>query len=241
MYFASRRVGKAVGDYDMLNEGDKVLVAVSGGRDSMALLELLRYRQTIAPIHYDITALHVDLSIPDLAIDSLRDYFVREKISYHIEKVDPLKGKTWEEMDCFTCSRIRRKAFLEMAEKFGCNKIATGHHMDDIAETIVMNLFCRGEIGAMCPKQELFKGKYAIIRPLAYLKQRDVQGFIEADDIFYLKKNKCLKSEDSKRIMLRHMLDDMEKELPAVKKNIIRGLTNIKKDYLIDVFDDEEG
>ena len=121
---------------------------------------------------------------------------------------------------------------MEVAEKYGCNKIAMGHHMDDIAETIVMNLFYRGEIGAMCPKQILFGGKYAIIRPLAYLKQEDVQAYVDSDRIFFLEKNKCPKSEDSKRIMLRHMLNDMEKELPAVKKNIIRGLTNIKKDYL---------
>jgi tRNA 2-thiocytidine biosynthesis protein TtcA len=230
----SKRAGKAMGDYGMLQDGDRVLVAVSGGKDSLALLHVLLYRQKFIPIKIKLTAVHIDAGIPGFPLNKLIKYFQKLSVDYIIEKIDFLKGKKMEDIDCFWCSWNRRKALFSLAEKLGYNKLAFGHHMDDIVETILLNLFFRGEIGAMRPNQVLFKGKLTVIRPLAYEKEAMITQFAKAKKFKNLCRYQCPRSATSKRALMKKFLKALEKENPKVKNNIFMGLQNIKKNYLLD-------
>lgn len=148
-YYISKKAGRAIIDYRMISDGDKILVAVSGGKDSLALLQVLRNRQSFVPISYSILAVHVDLGYKCIHPKILVDYFKNKGYDYHIEKRDVLKGKSRSEITCFWCSWNRRKALFEVAKQFGCNKIALGHHKDDIAQTTLLNLLFQGEISTM--------------------------------------------------------------------------------------------
>jgi tRNA 2-thiocytidine biosynthesis protein TtcA len=231
-YFVSKKVGKAIGEYDLIQNGDRIMVAVSGGKDSCALLHLLKYRQSFAPIDYSITAVYIDIGIPGFPVKKLVRHFEKEEIPYSIERCDALKSQSWDDINCFSCSRLRKKAIFEAADRLGFTKIATGHHLDDIAETMMMNLLFNGEISTMCPKQEFFGGRFTIIRPLAYLQAQDIMRFVKKENIFYIAKNKCPHSEDTNRIRIRKLLAQMEKVNPHIRKNILRALRNIKLDYL---------
>ncbi len=232
----SKRAGKAIGDYQMIEEGDKIAVAVSGGKDSISLLHVLRHRQQIAPIDFEFKAVHVDFEFADFNPQKLIEYFEREEFPYIVEKMDSLKGEKWEEIDCFWWSRNRRKALFALAEKMGFNKIAFGHHLDDIVETILLNQFYRGEIGAMRPKQELFGGKITIIRPLAYEREENMRILAEKLDIQSIGgQSKCANDETSHRMKIKVMLRAFEKDNPQIIKNIFKSLQNIKTDYLLDV------
>ena len=170
-FYISKGIGKAITDYDMLSDGDKVCVAVSGGKDSLTLLNILNARRKFVPIKYELLAVHIYLGYPCQHPKILAQYFQKIGVDYHIEKVDILQGKTRRDISCFWCSWNRRKALFEAADRFGCTKVALGHHRDDIVETILLNLFFHGEISAMSPKQKLFDGRVIIIRPLAYVDE----------------------------------------------------------------------
>ncbi|MFH1359461.1 MAG: ATP-binding protein [Candidatus Omnitrophota bacterium] len=228
----SRKVGMAIGDYDMLQDGDKVIVGVSGGKDSFTLLELLLYRQTFAPIHFDLMAVHVDFGILGEKVERLKDYFEKRQIKYLIKKVDLLKGKTWEDIDCFWCSWNRRKVFFQIAQRFGFNKLALGHHLDDIAETILLNLFFHGNTSAMVPKQELFNGKLTIIRPLAYIQEKETVHFIKRRKDLQYSACQCPNSDVSKRRVMKKLIKKLEKQVPCIRENIVRSIKRIKEEYL---------
>jgi len=229
----SRRAGKAIMDFDMIQEGDKIAVAVSGGKDSISLLHVLRHRQQVAPIRFDFTAVHVDFGFSDFNPQKLIHYLEAEGFPYIVEKVESLQGQPWEDIDCFWWSWNRRKALFSLADRMGFTKIAFGHHMDDIAETIMLNLFYRGEIGAMQPKQTLFDGKIAIIRSLAYEREKMMERLAEKLNIASIGQSKCANDETSHRMMIKKMLREFEKDNPHVIKNIFRSLQNIKHDYLM--------
>jgi len=230
----SKMAGKAIMDFQMIEEGDKIAVAVSGGKDSLSMLHVLRHRQAVAPIHFDIKAVHVDFEFSDFNPQRLVDYLEKEKFPYIIEKVDFLKGEKYEEIDCFWWSRNRRKALFQIADREGFNKIAFGHHMDDIAETIVLNQFYRGEIGAMKPKQELFDGKIVLIRPLAYVREDHMRQLAEKLNINSIGQSKCANDDTSHRMKIKGMLKEFEKNSPGIVKNIFNSLQNIQKEYLIE-------
>lgn len=230
-YYISKKIGKAMTDYDMISDGDKILVAVSGGKDSLTMLHLLNQRKKFVPVKYELLAVHVDMGYPCHHPKILSEYFKSLDVGYYIKKIDILKGKTRKDISCFWCSWNRRKALFETADKFGCSKVALGHHFDDIIETMMLNLFFHGEISAMSPKQELFKGKIVVIRPLAYVEEDMIVKFAKSAD-FPHHKCSCPNSITSKRTKMTDMLKDLEKICPDVKKNIFRSLTRIKKDYL---------
>ena len=231
----SRRAGKAIGDYAMLQEGDRVAVAVSGGKDSISLLHVLRHRQSVSPVRFDFVAVHIDFEFADFDPQRLIEYLKKHDFPYHVEKVDSLKDEMWEEIDCFRWSRQRRKALFDLADKLKFNKIAFGHHLDDIVETILLNQFYRGEIGAMRPKQELFDGKITIIRPLAYEREVMMQTLAAKLGLETIGgQSKCANDETSHRMIIKKMLRDFEKENPQVIKNIFRSLQNIRSDYLLE-------
>lgn len=231
-FYISKRVGKAIADYDMLCDGDKILVAVSGGKDSLTLLRVLNDRRAFVPIKYELLAVHIDMGYPCHHPKILSEYFKKIGVNYHIEKVDILQGKSRRDISCFWCSWNRRKALFTVADRFGCTKVALGHHKDDIVETVLLNLFFHGEISAMSPKQELFKGKIVVIRPLAYVEENRIRGFAREAG-FPHHKCACPNSVTSNRTKITGIIRDLEKVCPDVKTNIFRGIKRIKKEYLL--------
>jgi tRNA 2-thiocytidine biosynthesis protein TtcA len=231
-FYISKRVGKAITDYDMLSDGDKIAVAVSGGKDSLTLLKVLADRRSFVPIKYELLAVHIDLGYPCMHPKILAAYFKSQGINYHIEKVDILKGKTRRDISCFWCSWNRRKALFESANRFGCTKVALGHHKDDIVETILLNLFFHGEISAMSPKQVLFDGKIIIIRPLAYVEEDMISKFARGAG-FPHEKCSCPNSFTSNRAKITNIIKDLEKVCPEIKTNIFKSVKRIKQDYLL--------
>jgi tRNA 2-thiocytidine biosynthesis protein TtcA len=231
-FYISKRVGRAIMDYQMLSDGDKIAVAVSGGKDSLTLLRILADRRKFVPIKYELLAVHIDLGYPCQHPKILAEYFKKLGVNYHIEKVDILRGKTRKDISCFWCSWNRRKALFEAAARFGCSKVALGHHKDDIVETILLNLFFHGEISAMSPKQELFKGKITLIRPLAYVEKEMIRRFAKAVG-FPHEKCYCPNSLTSNRTKITNIIKDLEKVCPDIRTNIFRSVKRIKKDYLL--------
>jgi tRNA 2-thiocytidine biosynthesis protein TtcA len=231
-YFLSKRVGKAIADYNMIDDGDKILVAVSGGKDSLSLLKILNDRRSFVPIKYELLAVHVDMGYHCVHPKILADYFKRHGYKYHIRKIDILKGKGRSDISCFWCAWNRRKALFETAAKFGCRKVALGHHKDDIIETILLNLFFNGEISAMAPKQELFKGRITIIRPLAYAQEKEIIKFNQLID-FPHPRCRCPNSDTSRRAKVSDIIEGLEKICPNVKTNIFKSIQRVKKEYLL--------
>ncbi|MFA5114877.1 MAG: ATP-binding protein [Candidatus Omnitrophota bacterium] len=231
-FYISKSIGKAIGDYDMLSDGDKVAVAVSGGKDSLALLDILRRRQSFVPIKYDLLAVHVDLGYPRSSAGRMERYFKKLKVRYHIEKCDALKGIKRKEINCFWCSWNRRKTLFEVADRLGYRKVALGHHKDDIVETILLNLFFHGEISAMSPKQELFKGRIVLIRPLAYAEETLIRRFVR-EQRFPEIDCSCPNSDTSRRRTVARLISQVKRICPEVKTNIFRSIRRIKEEYLL--------
>jgi len=231
-FYISKQVGKAIMDYQMLSDGDKIAVAVSGGKDSLVLLKILEDRRSFVPIKYDLLAIHVDLGYPRSLAKILEKYFKKMKVNYHIESIDTLKNTLPKEINCFWCSWNRRKTLFTVADRLGYNKIALGHHKDDIVETILLNLFFHGEISSMSPKQELFEGRITIIRPLAYVEESLIRKFARTLP-FNFKECICPNSITSQRTKIAQLIKEIKKFCPEIKTNIIRSIKRIKKEYLL--------
>ncbi|MDD5098073.1 MAG: ATP-binding protein [Candidatus Omnitrophica bacterium] len=231
-YYISKGMGKAIMDYKMLAAQDKIAVAVSGGKDSLTLLRLLIDRKKFVPIKYDLIAVHIDMGYPKSISAKLEKYFKKLNVEYKIIKTDILKKTAKSKINCFWCSWNRRKELFQIAHKLGCTKIALGHHMDDIAETTLLNLFFRGEISTMAPKQELFKGKITLIRPLAYVEEYLIKRFAQEAKLGH-DTCVCPHSVISNRNRMGRIIQDLEKICPDIKKNIFRSLKRVKKDYLL--------
>lgn len=231
-YYISKGMGRAIMDYKMLAPNDKIAVAVSGGKDSLTLLRLLINRKKFVPIKYDLIAVHIDMDYPKSISKRLEKYFKKLKVEYKIIKTDILKKTEKSKINCFWCSWNRRKELFLAAHKLGCTKIALGHHLDDIVETMLLNLFFQGEISTMSPKQELFKGKITLIRPLAYIEERLIKRFAKETGLGH-DSCVCAHSIISNRNRMSRIICDLEKNCPDIKKNIFRSLKRVKKDYLL--------
>ncbi len=227
-FYFSKKVGRAIMDYGMLSEGDRIAVGVSGGKDSLSLLSILRYRQSFCPIKYHLIAVHVNLDYSPVSLRRLKSFFKESGYEYVIKELRiPSKDK-----NCFWCSWNRRKILFETAAEYKCNKVALGHHLDDIAQTVLMNLFFNGEVSAMSPKQELFKGALTIIRPLAYVEEKEIAQFVRKTKLPYYK-YRCSNSLHSNRRRIANIIRELEKVCPGVKSNIFRSIKRIKKEYLL--------
>ncbi len=231
----SRLAGRAIMDYGMLQEGDRVAVAVSGGKDSLSLLHVLRDRRRVSPVDFQFTAVHIDFGFQDFSPEKLLQYLGWQGFPYLLEKAESAPGEKWEDIDCFRWSRRRRSALFRLAGRMKFNKIAFGHHLDDIVETVLLNQFYRGEIGAMKPRQELFGGRITIIRPLAYERESTMTRLAEELGIHAMGQSRCARDGDSQRAVIKAMLREMEQHNPQVIKNIFRSLQNVRHDYLLDV------
>jgi tRNA 2-thiocytidine biosynthesis protein TtcA len=226
---------KAVMDYGMIAAGDRVLVGVSGGMDSMALLDLLNTPMVHVP-PFTLTAVHIDPGFdPDGAGRGvLARHLNAGGYDAVIEGSDigPLSHSEYNRKNpCFLCSRLRRKRIFEIAAERGCNKIAFGHHRDDIIETLLINLFYGREISTMVPDQSIFGGKLHIIRPLAYIREGLVKRYAKERG-FPVIENRCPTSGTSKRRSVKDLLDGLEKEGPRVRDNIWKAMGHVKTDYL---------
>jgi tRNA 2-thiocytidine biosynthesis protein TtcA len=229
-----RLVGKAIHERGMLENGDRVLVAVSGGKDSLSLLWLLRERIRRIPIEYELTAVHVD---PGFGADSgsrMAAFFEEHGFAYRIVRgtFGPrAHGPENLENPCFLCSRLRRKALFETAEALGCTKIAFGHHKDDLIETLFLNLFYGGSISTMVPVQGFFDGKITAIRPLYRVEEKVVARF--ARDMGWPEIDLgCPTAGSSKRNEIKEMLARFYRSNPKIKGNIFHALQNVRGDYL---------
>jgi tRNA 2-thiocytidine biosynthesis protein TtcA len=231
-FYISKRVGRAIIDYNLIEDGDKILVAVSGGKDSLTLLKVLSDRQKFVPIKYSLVAYHVDMGYPRSIASALSLYLKKQGVEYHIGKSNVLKKiKNKKDITCFWCAWNRRKALFEAAAKLKCTKVALGHHLDDIAETILLNLFFQGEIAAMKPRQELFDGKVVIIRPLCYTEESLIARFSKTLG-FPHHTCSCPNSDTSRRQLMTDIIGKLKSFCPEVCTNIFRSVKRVKFDYL---------
>ncbi|MBD3264774.1 MAG: hypothetical protein GF375_06705 [Candidatus Omnitrophica bacterium] len=222
-----KKMGRAINDYGMLSAGDKILIAVSGGLDSLAMLKLFEMRQKAIPVSFDAVACFVDINFIKTNCARLCDFldtcsfkYVKREI-----KMEPGSG-------CFWCSWNKRKVLFETARQHGCNKIALGHNFDDMTETVLLNLFFRGEISSSPPSLSMFSGEITLIRPMCYIEKEEVKEFASYWDLSS-KAGRCPYENDNRRNSVREIIKGLEKDCPFVKKNIFRSLRRIKKDYLL--------
>ncbi len=228
-------VGKGIHRYGLIQDGDRILVGVSGGKDSLTLLHLLKERQKRVSIRYELIPVHVDLGFGSGRTEILRDYFEREGLFHHIEFTDiGTKANSPEnrENPCFLCSWERRKKLFQIANRLKCNKIALGHHKDDIIETLLLNIFYSGEISTMLPLQSLFKGKITIIRPLSLLEEKQTIHFAREMGLPFGPSG-CPSSGRTKRREVKEIIETLSKKNHRVKGNMFRSLSNIKLDYML--------
>ena len=231
----NRRIGQAMHRYDMLADGDRVLVAVSGGVDSLVLTWILNFWQHKAPIQYKIHAAYVDNGFDSSTGVKIEKQLQKIAVPYQIEKTD-----FWEKAAaaeggksvCYHCAKLRRNLLFSIAEQQGFNKIAFGHHKDDILETFFINLLYAGNLSTMVPKQKLFDGKVHIIRPMAYLEKKEILEIADKARIIPVK-NPCPQDTDSKRQEARKVVASLSDLTPKVKSNIFAALSNIRQWYLL--------
>jgi tRNA 2-thiocytidine biosynthesis protein TtcA len=228
----SKKIGRAMADYQMIKESDKILVAVSGGKDSMVLLEMLTRRRAFVPVRYDLIPVHVDLT--GQGVPSGLRQFCQDR-GYDLRVVGaPVFGQdATDQRTCFWCSWNRRKILFETAKSLGCGAIALGHHKDDIVQTIMMNQIFEGQISAMAPRQSLFQGRLVIIRPLAYLEEDEISALADEWRLS-VSRCDCPRSGRTQRAVIGHLLRDLQKVCPNAKTNIFRSLQRVKTEYLLD-------
>ncbi len=226
-------MGKAIHQYQMIQDGDRILVGVSGGKDSLTLLTLLSERMERVPIRYELIAVHIDLGFQSPAAELLKEFFEAKKITYHIEPTriaELATGPENRENPCFLCAWERRKRVFSLAGRFGCNKVAFGHHKDDVVETLLLNSFYSAEISTMLPVQPMFGGKITLIRPLVLLEEKKTERFAKEMGLPYFPCG-CPASPRSKRKEVKELLRALERQNPRIKGNIFHSLSNVKMDY----------
>jgi tRNA 2-thiocytidine biosynthesis protein TtcA len=233
-----RDVGQAIGDFNMISNGDKIMVCLSGGKDSYAMLDILLHMREHAPIDFDIIAVNLDQKQPGFPAEVLPNYLESIGVPYHIETQDTYsivkrvvpEGKT----TCGLCSRLRRGILYRVADELGATKIALGHHRDDILQTLFLNMFFGSKIKAMPPKLVSDDGKHMVIRPLAYCREDDLEAWAEHKQFPIIPCNLCGSQENLQRQNIKAMLHDWDKRFPGRIKNLFRSLGNIVPSHLMD-------
>ncbi len=232
-------VGKAIIDYAMIEEGDKVMACVSGGKDSYVMLDTLLHLQRIAPINFSVVAVNLDQKQPGFPEHVLPDYFTRngidhyilDKNTYSVVKQMIPEGKT----TCSLCSRLRRGTLYGFAEEIGATKIALGHHMDDIVETLFLNLFFQAKLKAMPPKLLSDDKRNIVIRPLAYCREKDIEKVANDCQFPIIPCNLCGSQPNLQRKKIKSMIAEWDQANPGCIENIFHGLQNVIPSQLADV------
>ena len=232
---SNRLIGRAMHDYAMLADHDRVMVAVSGGVDSLVLVNILKHWQLKAPIRYELLAVHLDMGFGTDEPELISKQLDRLGVDYLLEKTDiGPKALAVEagRSGCFHCARQRRNRLFELAQERNCSKIAMGHHKEDIIETFFINMMYGGKLSTMVPRQDLFGGQLSLIRPMAYLEKKAIK---EAGREWGIEPvaNPCPLSTKSKRQQVRDLLESIYQEDEAIKSTIFSSLANIKPDYLL--------
>lgn len=233
------KVGKAIREFGLVEEGDRILVALSGGKDSWALLHVLEMLRRRAPVSYDLLAVTVDAGFPGFDVEAIAEYCRARGFAFHAERTrareiieerrDPRKSF------CAFCARLRRGALYNLAERLGCTKIALGHHLDDVVETLLLNQFYVGTLGGMAPKLVSDDGRNTVIRPLVYVEERQTASFARRNG-FPLVSCACPRGdvETGKRQRVKGLLRELEREDRRIKRSLLRSLHNVQPRHLMD-------
>ena len=233
-----REVGQAIADFNMIEAGDKVMVCLSGGKDSFALLDILLFLREHAPIDFDIVAVNLDQKQPGFPADVLPNYLSGIGVTFHIENEDTYsivkrviaEGKT----TCSLCSRLRRGVLYRVAGELGATKIALGHHRDDILQTLFLNMFFAGKLKSMPPKLVSDDGRNIVIRPLAYCCESDLAAWADVRAFPIIPCNLCGSQPNLQRQQVKQMLHDWDKRFPGRIETMFRSLGNVVPSHLMD-------
>jgi tRNA 2-thiocytidine biosynthesis protein TtcA len=233
-----RGVSRAIADFGLIEDGDRILVAVSGGKDSYTMLHLLRELQRKAPVRFDLKVVNVDQGHPGYPGHLLREYMAREGYDFTMieentyaivtEKIP--QGKTY----CSLCSRLRRGILYRVAAEIGCNKIALGHHRDDVLQTLMLNLLFAGKLASMPPKLVADEADCVVIRPLVYCAEEDIRAFAEAAGFPILPCDLCGSQDNLQRKQVGRMIDDLERQRPGTKAIMLAAIGNVRPSHLLD-------
>jgi tRNA 2-thiocytidine biosynthesis protein TtcA len=233
-----RQVGKAIVDYNMIEEGDRVMVCLSGGKDSFTMLDILLKMRERAPIDFEIIAVNLDQKQPGFPEDVLPTYLAQKGVQFHIETQDTYsivmdkipEGKTL----CSLCSRLRRGILYRVADDLKCTKIALGHHRDDILQTLFLNMFFGGRLKGMPAKLQSDNGGHIVIRPLAYVDERDIVSYAQWQQYPIIPCNLCGSQENLQRKQVGNMLKEWQRKFPGRLDNMLHALQNVVPSHLMD-------
>ncbi len=233
-----REVGRAIVDYNMIEEGDKVMVCVSGGKDSYAMLDILLKLQARAPIRFELIAVNLDQKQPGFPAHILPEYLAKVGVPFHIENQDTYsivkkvipEGKTM----CSLCSRLRRGILYRVATELGATKIALGHHRDDMLQTLLLNMFFGAKLKGMPPKLVSDNGEHVVIRPMAYVAEKDLTRWAQVREFPIIPCTLCGSQENLQRVQVGNMLREWEKKFPGRVENMATALQNVVPSHLMD-------
>ncbi len=238
-----RNMGRAIMQYNMIEQGDKIMVCLSGGKDSFTMLDILEKLRQSAPVDFSITAVNLDQKQPGFPEDVLPNWLREQGYDFHIIEQDTYsivqdkipEGKT----TCSLCSRLRRGILYNFAHEHGFTKIALGHHRDDMMETLFLNMFYGGKIASMPPKLQSNDRRNIVIRPLAFCKESDIEKYAKYQDFPIIPCGLCGSQDNLQRKMIKHMLHEWKKEQPNRLDNIFAAMQNISASHMLDpnIFD----